>query len=125
MPARTFWGSLLACLIGLLLLLAAAAVMTLNLGGITAALRDVQYHALAQLHPGVAVGPANDLAATSLAAPGSGVGLRNAAALWPQLLLLLIAGGLMLLLIARSQMLWAALFTVVVMAAALGASWLL
>jgi adenylate cyclase len=122
---RRSWVSLLACFVGLLALLAAAAVMALNLGGITSALRDVQYSTLAQLHPGVAAGPARDLAVTHLATIDAGKVLRNAAALWPQLLLLLIAGGLMLVLVARGQMLWAALFVVVVIAAALGGSWLL
>jgi adenylate cyclase len=125
MLTRSSWVYLLACLVGLLVLLAAVAVMTLDLGAITSAVRDVQYNALSQLHPGVSAGPANDLTVTSLSTVGTGEGLRNTAALWPQLLLLLIAGGLMLVLVARGQMLWAGLFTVVVIAAALGGSWLL
>src|SRR2546423_9171020 len=125
MLTRSSWVNLLACLVGLLVLLAAGAVMTLDLGGITSALRDVQHNTLSQLHPGVSAGPANDLTVTTLAALGTGEGLRNAAALWPQLLLLLIAGGLMLVLVARGQMLWAGLFILVAIAAALGGSWLL
>jgi adenylate cyclase len=126
MTPRNSAASLVACLVGLLVLLVLAAMMTLDLGGITEGFRGVQSDIFARIQPGMAAAvPAQDLARTSFDQIGSGEGLNNAAALWPQLLFLLMAGGLMLVLIARGRTAWAGVFTVLVIAAALVGSWFL
>lgn len=123
MMYRTSSVSLISCLVALLILLAAAAVMTLNLGGLTTALGALQYDVFARLEPNIAATSPGELTATTLGQIGSGAGFVNAQVLWPQLLFLLIGGGLVLLLFARGHAGLAGLLTILGVGFAVAGSW--
>jgi adenylate cyclase len=119
-------GSLTAGAVALIVLIAMAALMTLNPAGVTAALRGLQFAAFDRIAGGTgAAPPSGDLAALYTSNFETGVWASNASALWPQLLFLLIAGCLLVLLIARLRPVWAGLFTVFAIVVAFAGSWLL
>lgn len=123
MTYRTNWAALL---IGLLVLLAAAAAMTLNLIGFTGAIHGFEFQAFQRLFPGVtAASPPAALIATTNANIGAAPWLPNALALWPQLLFVIVAGLIIVSLLSRNRSILAALFTVLAIAAALAVEWLL
>ncbi|MBV9570544.1 MAG: adenylate/guanylate cyclase domain-containing protein [Alphaproteobacteria bacterium] len=123
MMYRSSTAPLIACLAALLVLLLAAAAMTLNLGGIASALGGLQYDAFARLAPNVAATSPGELTTTAFSQIGSGEGWENAQVLWPQLLFLLIGGGLVLLLFARGHAGLAGLLTILAVAIAVAGAW--
>jgi adenylate cyclase len=113
-------------LVPLLVLLAAAAAMTLNAGGVTTALRALQYDLYSRWNPGTGEAlPSGDLIAATIGDVRSGAWLSNAVVLWPQLLFLAFAGAALVVLLARRRVGWAAAFTVAAIGAAMGLAWLL
>ncbi len=125
MNARNSKG-IASWLVPLLVLFAAAAAMTLNLGGVTAALRALQYDCYSRWHPGTGEAlPSGDLITATIGDIRSGAWLSNAAVLWPQLLFLAFAGAALVILLARRRAGWAAAFTVAAIGAAMGLTWLL
>ncbi len=119
-------GSLSAAAVALIVLVAMAALMTLNPAGGTAALRGLQFAAFDRIAGGTGgAAPSGDLAALYTSNFETGVWASNASALWPQLLFLLIAGCLLIVLLARLRPVWAGLFTVLAIAVAFAGSWLL
>ena len=118
--------SFAAWFIPLLVLLALAALMSLNPGGITSGLGGLQHDWFAGAQPGAAAGTTNGaLAAIGLGHIDPGAWASNAASLWPQLLFLAVAGAALVVLLSQGRMVWAGIFTVVAIAAALGVSYLL
>jgi adenylate cyclase len=123
MTYRTNWAALL---IGLLVLLAAAAVMTLNLVGLTGGIHGFEFQTFQRLFPAVTgVSPPAALIATTNANIAAAPWLPNALALWPQLLFALAAGLAIVAMLSRNRTVLAALFTVLAIAAALAVDWLL
>src|SRR5437763_7277064 len=117
MTYRTNWAALL---IGLLVLLAAAAVMTLNLVGLTGGIHGFEFQTFQRLFPGATgVSPPAALIATTNTNIAAAPWLPNALALWPQLLFALAAGLAIVALLSRNRTIIAALFTVLAIAAAL------
>ena len=125
MISRSSTVPLIACLVALLVLLAAAATMTLNIGGITSALGGLQYDVFARLEPNIAATTPGELIVTAFSQIGAGAGFGNAQVLWPQLLFLLIGGGLVLLLFARGHAGLAGLLTILAAGFAVAGSWAL
>ena len=118
----TNWAALL---ISLLVLVAATAALLLNPVGVTDAIHAFEYQSLSRLFPGAAASPSPPLVSTNDLNFGAGKWLTNLEFLWPEILLA-VAGGLGLVaLLGRGRGISAAFLTVLLIAAALGADWLL
>ena len=122
-PRKTNWAALL---IGLVVLLAATAVMILNPADITGGIHGFEYETLRRLFPPATnVSPAAPLVATTNANVSTAPWLANGAVLWPELLFVLVAGLVIVGLLGRYRTVLAGLFTVLAIAAALVVDWLL
>jgi adenylate cyclase len=118
--------SFLSWFVPSLVLLLLACVMTLDLGGITSALQQLQHDAWSRWS-GTTTGVSLPVALSSqtLGAMQPEAWGSNAAALWPQLWLLFAAGLVVLVLLGRRRTIAALVITLLIIAPAGGLSWLL